>query len=313
MSESFGADPVLPAGLRRRLQRDRLSLLPRSAAARCARARPPRGSSGSRSTPIRATLSARSARLGPVPRSESAHSTTSGTTRWGSVVVRAGWSNRCHGPARPRIVGRAVASRRSAARSRRSGWSSRRTARPYELSGSLSSAVVPGPWQVAGFSQGYAVFTSAPSCGSDLCQHSEWPPLAVTVVSRRPSPSRSASTRRVPATVVRSVAWDPGWTASVSVDGKSAAAVRVGSVDLVQQVQDPARARRRHVPLPAAASRLASVLSLGAGGPAALALRALARGQAPTTGRRGRRRRGRWSGRGVGGPGPCVRRVRRCP
>ncbi len=31
--------------------------------------------------------------------------------------------------------------------------------RPYELDGSLSSALVPGPWQVAGFSQGYAVFT----------------------------------------------------------------------------------------------------------------------------------------------------------
>src|ERR1700722_10387994 len=30
---------------------------------------------------------------------------------------------------------------------------------PYELAGSLSSALVPGPWQLAGFSQGYAVFT----------------------------------------------------------------------------------------------------------------------------------------------------------
>ena len=32
--------------------------------------------------------------------------------------------------------------------------------KPYELGGSLSSALVPGPWQLAGFSQGYAVFTS---------------------------------------------------------------------------------------------------------------------------------------------------------
>ena len=30
---------------------------------------------------------------------------------------------------------------------------------PYELAGSLSSALVPGPWQLGGFSQGYAVFT----------------------------------------------------------------------------------------------------------------------------------------------------------
>ncbi len=30
---------------------------------------------------------------------------------------------------------------------------------PYELAGSLSSAFVPGPWQLAGFSEGYAVFT----------------------------------------------------------------------------------------------------------------------------------------------------------
>ena len=30
---------------------------------------------------------------------------------------------------------------------------------PYELGGALSSAVVPGPWQQAGTSQGFAVFT----------------------------------------------------------------------------------------------------------------------------------------------------------
>ncbi len=36
---------------------------------------------------------------------------------------------------------------------------------PYELDGSLSSALMPGPWRVAGFSQGYAVFTSVKPSG----------------------------------------------------------------------------------------------------------------------------------------------------
>ena len=49
---------------------------------------------------------------------------------------------------------------------------------PYELAGSLSSALVPGPWRLAGFSQGYAVFTLAQAAGAHHGLDSERPPAA---------------------------------------------------------------------------------------------------------------------------------------
>jgi len=111
---------------------------------------------------------------------------------------------------------------------------------PYELGGSLSSAVVPGPWQVAGFSQGYAVFTlrrpplpvSATSTGG---RH-----VPVTVVSSTTKSEQVTLEATGPTTVVRSVAWDSGWKATVSVDGAPATSVPVHDVDLVQGVRVPA-------------------------------------------------------------------------
>ena len=41
-------------------------------------------------------------------------------------------------------------------------------------------------------------------------------------------------------TVIRSVAWDSGWLATVSVNGGPARSVPVTSFDLVQQVRIPA-------------------------------------------------------------------------
>ncbi len=112
--------------------------------------------------------------------------------------------------------------------------------RPYELGGALSSAIVPGTWQVAGFAQGYAVFT--------LPQ----PPVPVSATTRGgtslPVQVLSASTKSevvrvrasAAASVLRSVAWDSGWTATVSVNGGAAHRVTVADVDLVQQVRIPA-------------------------------------------------------------------------
>jgi hypothetical protein len=66
--------------------------------------------------------------------------------------------------------------------------------------------------------------------------------------------------------VIRSVAWDPGWTGSVSVNGGPARNVRVSSFDLVQQIRIPPghdlvtfRYRPPHL-------LLSSILSLGATG-----------------------------------------------
>jgi uncharacterized membrane protein YfhO len=64
-------------------------------------------------------------------------------------------------------------------------------------------------------------------------------------------------------TVIRSVAWDPGWSATVSVNGGNAQKIPVDDFDLVQKVHIPAgddvvsfHYRPPHL-------MLASVLSLG--------------------------------------------------
>jgi hypothetical protein len=111
---------------------------------------------------------------------------------------------------------------------------------PYELGGSLSSALVPGPWQAAGFSQGYAVFTV------------RRPPVPISATAASgghvPLVVRSNTTKSEqitvnapgPTTVIRSVAWDSGWKATVSVNGGAAQSIPVRDVDLVQQVRIPA-------------------------------------------------------------------------
>ena len=138
--------------------------------------------------------------------------------------------------------------------------------KPYELDGSLSSALVPGPWRLGGFSQGYAVFT---------LQKAPEPITAVTTRGHRlPVEVLSSSTKSeqirvvapAAATVIRSVAWDPGWTGSVSVNGGPTRDVPVSSFDLVQQIRIPPgndlvtfHYRPPHLVL-------ASILSLGATG-----------------------------------------------
>jgi hypothetical protein len=135
---------------------------------------------------------------------------------------------------------------------------------PYELAGSLSSALSPGPWRQIGVVQDYTVFarTKAPT-----------PILAITAAGQRlPVQVLSSSTKseqvrvRAPmsSTVVRSVAWDSGWTGSVSVDGAKATPVAVGSVDLVQKIAIPPGddvVTFRYSP---PRLRVASILTLGA-------------------------------------------------
>ncbi len=138
--------------------------------------------------------------------------------------------------------------------------------RPYELGGSLSSAIVPGPWQLAGLSQGYAVFTLRKPPTPISAATAAGRPLPVEVMS---STTKSEEVRVVapaPASVTRSVAWDSGWRASVSVDGGKPLSISVDSVDLVQQVHIPPgddlvtfHYEPRHL-------LLASILSLGATG-----------------------------------------------
>ncbi|MFZ0252081.1 MAG: hypothetical protein WAL61_19215 [Acidimicrobiales bacterium] len=133
----------------------------------------------------------------------------------------------------------------------------------YELSGSLSSALVPGPWQLAGMSQGYAVFTLRKPAEPIVASTTAGRRLPVRVLS---STTKSEDVRvDAPAssTVTRSVAWDSGWSATVSVNGGEPRTIPVNDFDLVQQVRIPAgddlisfHYRPRHL-------LLASILSLG--------------------------------------------------
>jgi hypothetical protein len=110
----------------------------------------------------------------------------------------------------------------------------------YELDGALSTAVVPGPWRLAGLSQGYAVFTFSKPPVPISATTTSGRPLRVQVIS---STTKSEEVRVVapgPASIVRSVAWDSGWTGTVSVDGGAARNVPVDSFDLVQRVRIPA-------------------------------------------------------------------------
>ncbi len=110
---------------------------------------------------------------------------------------------------------------------------------PYELGGSLSSALVPGPWKLAGFSQGYAVFSlrKPPMPISASTAHGRR--LPVEVLSSTTKSEQVKVDAPGPSTIIRSVAWDSGWTATVSVDGANPKAVSVDAFDLVQQVHIP--------------------------------------------------------------------------
>jgi hypothetical protein len=109
----------------------------------------------------------------------------------------------------------------------------------YELAGSLSAAVVPGPWHQAGTSQGYVVYTFAKPPKPITASTSGGRPLDVSVVSSSTKSEEVRLDAPSSSIVIRSVAWDAGWRASVSVNGGPARAVAVSSFDLVQKVRVP--------------------------------------------------------------------------
>ena len=112
--------------------------------------------------------------------------------------------------------------------------------RPYELGGSLSSVLVPGQWQQAGFSEGYAVFTLGTPPAPISASTTAGRPLRIVVVSSSTKSEEIRVDAPSASTLVRSVAWDSGWSATVSVNGERAENIPVGSFDLVQRVRIPA-------------------------------------------------------------------------
>ena len=111
---------------------------------------------------------------------------------------------------------------------------------PYELAGSLSSALEPGPWQLAGVSQGYAVFTARKPPQPIVASTANGRSLPLQVISSTTKSEEIRLQASAPVTVTRSVAWDSGWSATVSVNGGRARTIPLNDFDLVQQVRVPA-------------------------------------------------------------------------
>jgi hypothetical protein len=180
------------------------------------------------STPARAGTSVRFGLLG-----------ADGSTRWGrSTVIPSGASQASMALPRGSWVGLSLQVLGGSVGSHRVVITA--DGAPYELGGSLSSVLVPGPWRVAGFSQGYAVFTSIKPPRPISAVTADGRQVPVQVLS---SSTKSEQIRvRAPAAtvVIRSVAWDAGWKGTVSVNGGPARSVTVQSHDLVQQIRLPA-------------------------------------------------------------------------
>ncbi len=109
----------------------------------------------------------------------------------------------------------------------------------YELGGSLSSALMPGPWQSAAFSQGFALFTLRKPPRPISATTTTGRTLPVQVLSSAAKSEEVRVHAPSPSNVVRSVAWDSGWSATVSVNGGRAQNIPVGSFELVQRVHIP--------------------------------------------------------------------------
>ena len=212
---------------------------------------PSRGSSGSRSSRLRPPCCF-SPRASPGALVRFGMLSADGSTRWGSTVSVAAGATRVDGRAARGSASRVCPSRSVGIAAAASGGhhGGRATLRARRVA--RRPRVVPGPWRLAGFSQGYVVFTFAKPPTPITASTAAGVPLP-SRCSRAPrSPRRSGSTRRRPATVIRSVAWDSGWQADISVNGGPPEAVPVHSFDLVQQVRIPPGRRPRDLPLPAA-------------------------------------------------------------
>jgi hypothetical protein len=112
---------------------------------------------------------------------------------------------------------------------------------PYELDGALSSAVRPGVWRQQGAIEGNALFVRnrAPTPMYAVTGGGKTAP-PVTVLSTSPNTEQIRVDAPSALTVVRQVAWDDDWTASVSVHGGPARPAPMSAFGLVQQVRLPA-------------------------------------------------------------------------
>jgi hypothetical protein len=135
----------------------------------------------------------------------------------------------------------------------------------YELDGSLSAALQPSAWHQQGSVEGHSLFVrNRPPTPLRAITHGAQPAPRVVVLSNNANVETIRVQASKPLVVVRSVAWDKGWKASVSVNGGAARSANLSPYGLVQQVHLPAGSdvvTFRYRPVHFVVS---SILSLGA-------------------------------------------------
>ena len=115
--------------------------------------------------------------------------------------------------------------------------------RVYELDGPLSDVVRPGQWRAQGTVDNYSLFgRTAPPHPVYVVGRAGRPPPQVGVVSDSANAETVSVRTASPAILVRDVAWDDGWHASVTVNREVTTTLRVAPRGLMEQVRIPAGA-----------------------------------------------------------------------
>jgi hypothetical protein len=112
--------------------------------------------------------------------------------------------------------------------------------RVYELDGSLSAAVRPGGWRQEGSVDDFTLFVRTHGPEPIHAVDTGGPAPSIEVLSDRANDESIRVRTVAPVVIVRNVAWDAGWHATVTRDGGPAQDTAVSRRGLVQQVRVPA-------------------------------------------------------------------------
>ncbi len=134
----------------------------------------------------------------------------------------------------------------------------------FEVDGALSSVVQPSTWRQEGTIHGYTLYVrkKGPTPIYAVAAGTTSGPR-VTVVTNQTKIETVRVSAVTKTTIVRDVAWDPGWRGTVSVNGGHPQAVSVRQHGLVQQIVVPAGVDEVTFKYMAPHFLVASVLSLG--------------------------------------------------
>jgi hypothetical protein len=242
VAEARGTDPVLPMGIQADVPDGGYPAYP-APRGELGTGRSSRWFFGESLQPLRASVLLTTASAGGVRiRFGTVHA--NGSTTWGAPVTVAGGARSVAGQL-PSGAGSAVGLAVQVISGRLPPHQATITvgSRTYELDGSLSDVIRPGPWRPSGSADDFSLFArTAPPHPLYAVPHAGRRSPNVSVVSAAANSETVSVRAAVPTVVVRDVAWDAGWRASVSVNGRPAVPLRVAPHGLTQQVRLPAGA-----------------------------------------------------------------------